>query len=112
MRISLDCDERPNVEITCQASGRVIIVRRGIRDLTADGACSLAVVIKDTDINIEERLTVGRSVIIPVQNAVFDLGFVAPNYYHVHYNSSKAALWTAFTLHVHPGLTTVRMLQH
>ncbi len=107
-----DRAEPPSLECICQESGHLLVIRRGIDAIALDGACSLAIDIKGADINIEERLTVGRGILIPAQTAVFDLGTLAQGYYHVHYNSSKAAVWTAFTLHVRPGLTMTRRLRH
>lgn len=102
----------PCIEVRCLESGKVLITRHGIDCIATDGACSLAVAIKGADISIEERLTMGRGLLLPGQRAVFDLGYLAPGYYHVHYNSAKAALWTAFTVHMRLGIAMSRQLQH
>ncbi len=105
-----DGNEAPSLEIRCLASGRLILFRRGLTGVADDGACSLAITFKGSDINIEERITPGRLAPAYVLTATFNLGYLREGYYHIRYNSAKAALWTAFTLHTRPGLTSTSPL--
>lgn len=106
------CDDTtPSVDISCTSSGRVIIVRKGLNDITISGAVSLAVKIKGFDITIEERLTPGSTYDDPVEAAMFTIDTLAPSeYYHIHYNSSAIGLFAVFTFHTRPSISAVHFL--
>ncbi|MCC8113494.1 MAG: hypothetical protein LIP03_05765 [Bacteroidales bacterium] len=59
---------------------------------------------------IEERLTPGRGVLMPAQQAYFRVKHMPPGRYHVRYNSQKTGLFAAFPLHITPGLRASREL--
>ena len=99
-----------SVEFRCLDSGQVVLLRHGLTDVYADGAVSLAIKVKGFDIEIEERITPGSPGCQPVADAMFALDFLAPEHYHVKYNSDRTGLFAAFTLHVRPGIVAVRVL--
>jgi len=103
---AIPCDsEPPSIEISCADTGRIILVRRGLQDISVSGAVSLAMKIKGFDIRIEERLTPGSPYDDPADTAMFTIDFLAPHeYYHIHYNSSNIGRSATFTFHTRPGL--------
>ncbi len=107
-----DRGDDPEVEISCTGSGRVIIVRRGLQDISMTGAVSLAIKIKGFDISIEERLTPGSAYDDPAGSAMFTIDTLAPEeYYHFRYNSSAISRSVTFTFHTRPSLTATHPLR-
>lgn len=101
-----------NSEITMIANddGSVILTRSGIEGITSTGAVSIAVTVVGWDVVIEERLSVGYSDDAPIDTAVFKLDFLAPERYHIRYNSSATGRFVATPFHNRPGYTTTRQL--
>lgn len=101
-----------NSEITIIANddGSVILTRSGIEGITSTGAVSIAVTVVGWDVVIEERLSVGYSDDAPIDTAVFKLDFLAPERYHIRYNSSATGRFVATPFHNRPGYTTTRQL--
>lgn len=102
-------EEQPTVDVTCLNNGTVLFVRKGLDNISREGAASLAVKVKGTDVSIEERLTTGKGELIH-QQAEFVVKFLREGRYHVHYNSSKTGLFAAFPLHVTPGMSISKPL--
>ena len=98
------------IDVSIDDAGHMVIYRRGLPDVGDDGAASLAVTIIGFDISIEERLTVGKYPIERRDTATFTLDFLAPERYHVRYNSDTANLFTAFSIPIRPGITLSRQL--
>lgn len=110
-RLFDDCEaEGPELQVECADSGEVILVRRDVEGVADDGALSLAIEVAGSDIRIEERLTPGRMAPACPKGAEFELRFLKPGYYHVRYNSQATGFFTAFTLHVAPGIRTSKPL--
>ena len=106
-----DEGDLPQVTVSCTDSGRVIIVRRGLRDITMSGAVSIAMKIKGFDISIEERLTPGSAYDDPAASAMFTIDTLAPSeYYHIRYNSSSIGRFVAFTFHTRPSISATHFL--
>lgn len=106
-----DEGDLPQVAISCTDSGRVIIVRRGLGDITMSGAVSIVMKIKGFDISIEERLTPGSAYDDPAGSAMFTIDTLAPaEYYHIRYNSSSISRSATFTFHTRPGITATHFL--
>lgn len=98
------------IDVHVDDAGRMIICRRGLPDVGDNGAASLAVTVIGFDITIEERLTPGKYPIERRDTATFTLDFLAPERYHVRYNSDTANLFTAFSIPIRPGITLSRRL--
>lgn len=99
----------PQITLSCDPSGNVLLTRSGLSGLTSDGAVSLAVTRIASDITIEERTTyspLGE----PVDTALFTLDFLPPGRYHVRYNSDATGLFAAFSLTVRPENLVTRQL--
>ncbi len=97
--------EPPSIEISCADSGRIILVRRGLQDISISGAVSLAMKVKGFDIRIEERLTPGSPYDDPAETAMFTIDSLAPHeYYHIHYDSDSIGRSATFTFHTRPGI--------
>lgn len=100
----------PSIDVRVDDNCRVHIVRRGLPDITDKGAASLAINVIGFDIEIEERLTHANGW-PTVDTAEFVLDFLAPERYHVKYNSEDAGVFTAFTLPVKEGIKIHRDLK-
>lgn len=100
----------PSIDVRVDDNRRVHIVRRGLPDITDKGAASLAINVIGFDIEIEERLTHANGW-PTVDAAEFVLDFLAPERYHVKYNSEDAGVFTAFTLPVKEGIKIHRDLK-
>lgn len=102
--------EEPMVEFRCLDSGEVVLERTGIENVTESGAVSLAVKCDGVNVMIEERLITGNQYDLPIDTALFTLDFLRPGRYHVRYNSDASGLFSAFQLHVRPGIVARRVL--
>ncbi|MDE7025208.1 MAG: hypothetical protein K2O88_04925 [Paramuribaculum sp.] len=101
----------PGLELMCREDGSVELLRTGVDDLTDAGAVSLAVSVSGFNITIKERVTLAECG--EARNeALFVLDFLAPEYYHIRYESDDTSLFCAFTLHVRPGIKTRKELGH
>ena len=105
------CDDyNPAITLTAHDDGSVTLTRQGIEGITSTGAVSLAVNVIGWDIVIEERLSEGFSDDAPIDTAVFRLDFLAPERYHIRYNSDRTGRFVATPFHNRPGYTTTRPL--
>ncbi len=95
-------------------SGNIISVRRsGLTGVSMAGALSLAVRVSGFDIVIEERATPGpHSPAGMADLAVFHLDFLAPEWYHIRYESEQFSEHASLTLHVREGIRVVKSLIH
>lgn len=94
-------------------SGNVVVLRRdGLSGVTLDGALSLAVRVSGFDITIEERVTPGSSVSPMASSATFELNFLAPEWYHIRYESEAFSQHASLTLHVREGIVLTKRLIH
>ena len=104
-----DDDLRPRVEFRYTSSGALEISRCGLSDLTSTDSVALAITRIGFDIEIEERIVRNEhSGGSPVQRAIFLLHDLAPERYHIKYNSSAYSTFLAVTLPLREGLRTVR----
>jgi len=102
--------DEPAIDVDVNNHGRVTITRRGLPQLTDDGAASLAINVVGFDVIIQERLTYGHGW-PTVDTARFVLDFLGHERYKIRYNTEQnAGLLTAFTLHVTPGIHIHRKL--
>ena len=77
------------------------------------GAVSLAVRVSGFDIVIEDRVTPGDlSPLGMAAAAVFTLDFLAPEWYHIRYESEQFSEHAALTLHVREGIRMEKKLIH
>lgn len=91
-----------SISICVRDDGAVMLFRHGIEGVSSSGAVSLAVTIIGFDITIEERIVPGNNLDDPIDTAVFVLDFLAPDRYHLKYNSSATSSFVATTLLVRP----------
>lgn len=103
-------DDNSAITLTAHDDGSVTLTRHGIEGITSTGAVSLAVNVIGWDIVIEERLSEGFSDDAPIDTAVFRLDFLAPERYHIRYNSDRTGRFVATPFHNRPGYTTTRPL--
>jgi hypothetical protein len=94
----------PSIEFHCMDDGSVMLVRKGLHGVSASGAASIAVKVIGFDLMIEERLTPGSMLDMEMTEAQFRLDFLAPEWYHIKYNSETVGRFCAASLHVRPGL--------
>lgn len=91
----------------------VTIRRTGLDGVTMAGAVSLAVKVSGFDIVIEERVTTGTASPFGMADAaLFHLDFLAPEWYHIRYESERFSEHAAFTLHVREGIVMRKQLIH
>ena len=92
----------PAISLIVRDDGAVVLFRHGIEGVTSSGAVSLAVTVIGFDITIEERIVPGNNIDDPIDTATFVLDFLAPDRYHLKYNSSATSSFVATTLLVRP----------
>ena len=89
----------------------VSLRREGLSGVAMNGAVSLAVEINGFDIRILERVTPGSHPSIgEASAAVFIIDFLAPERYHVYYESERYGEHAALTLHVRQGIVVSKDL--
>ena len=99
--------------IEVHAGNFVSIRRTGLDGVTMAGAVSLAVKVSGFDIVIEERVTTGSaSPFGMATGTLFHLDFLAPEWYHIRYESERFSEHAAFTLHVREGIVMRKPLIH
>lgn len=99
--------------IEVHAANFVTIRRTGLDGVTMAGAVSLAVKVSGFDIVIEERVTTGTASPFGMADAaLFHLDFLAPEWYHIRYESERFSEHAAFTLHVREGIVMRKQLIH
>lgn len=103
----------PAIDIEVADDGTVILTRRGLGGLVGPaGAVSLAVTVEGFDIKAEERLVAGNPAAegeAPGE-AVFRLGFLGREHYHLRYYSEALGSMAATPLHVRPGIRISKSL--
>lgn len=93
---------QPAISLIVREDGAVVLFRHGVGGVTESGAVSLAVTVIGFDISIEERIVPGNELDKPIDTATFVLDFLAPDRYHLKYNSSSISSFVATTLLVRP----------
>ncbi len=93
---------QPAISLIVRDDGAVVLFRHGIEGVSSSGAVSLAITIIGFDITIEERIVPGNNLDDPIDTATFVLDFLAPDRYHLKYNSSATSSFVATTLLVRP----------
>ncbi len=107
----LQCDvATAEIELETMDDFSVRLVRRGVPDVSASGAVSLAVTVIGRDVTIEERIVYGRQPAEPVDTAVFVLDFLGDDRYHILYKSEPTGLFAATTFNNRPGYRVVKQL--
>lgn len=91
------------ISMSVRDDGALLIQREGIAGVSTSGAVSLAVTIIGFDIAIEERIVSGNPIDDPIDTATFVLDFLAPDRYHLKYNSATTSSFAATTLLIRPG---------
>lgn len=93
---------QPAISLIVRDDGAVVLFRHGIEGVSSSGAVSLAITVIGFDITIEERIVPGNNFDDPIDTATFVLDFLAPDRYHLKYNSSATSSFVATTLLVRP----------
>lgn len=109
---SADTPGYGSVTFTVGSSNVVTLRRDGLSGVSIDGALSLAVRVSGFDITIEERVTNGSSFPPMASSATFELNFLAPEWYHIRYESEAFSEHASLTLHVREGITLTKRLIH
>ena len=89
---------QPSISLRVRDDGAVMLTRHGIEGVSISGAVSLAVTVIGFDITIEERIVPGNNLDEPIDTASFVLDFLAPDRYHLKYNSSATSRFATTTL--------------
>lgn len=101
------------LEIEVHEGNFVSLRRYGLEGVTMSGAVSLAIEVSGFDVVIQERVTPGgASPFGMADGALFHLDFLAPEWYHIRYESERFNEHTALTLHVRPGIKITKPLIH
>lgn len=104
---------RGELLIEVHAGNFVSVRRTGIDGVTMAGAVSLAVKVSGFDVVIEERVTTGTPTPLGMATgAMFHLDFLAPEWYHIRYESERFSEHAAFSLHVREGIVMRKQLIH
>lgn len=91
------------ISMSVRDDGALLIQREGIAGVSTSGAVSLAVTIIGFDIAIEERIVSGNPIDDPIDTATFVLDFLAPDRYHLKYNSAITSSFAATTILIRSG---------
>ena len=92
-----------SISLRVRDDGAVVLTRYGLNGVSISGAVSLAITVIGFDMTIEERIVPGNNLDDPIDTASFVLDFLAPDRYHLKYNSSSTSSFVATTLLVRPG---------
>ena len=103
---------QPAISLIVRDDGAVVLFRHGVEGVSASGAVSLAVTVIGFDITIEERIVPGNNLDDPIDTATFVLDFLAPDRYHLKYNSQATSSFVATTLLVRPDYENHLPLNH
>ena len=103
---------QPAISLIVRDDGAVVLFRHGVEGVSASGAVSLAVTVIGFDITIEERIVPGNNLDDPIDTATFVLDFLAPDRYHLKYNSQATSSFVATTLLVRPDYEKHLPLNH
>lgn len=118
-----DDDDSPGqcVSVRSLDTGDIELTRHGIDGIGDDGAVSLAVTVKGTDVTIEERIVPGRGGANRVTafitgeapaRATFLLDFLPYGRYHILYNSQSTGQFVAFPYSHRPSMNVTKSLSH
>lgn len=95
----------------CHPGNFVSLRRTGLKGIASDGALSLVVNVSGFDITIEERVTPGGGLSFGLAtSATFLLDFLAPEWYHIRYESEHFNVHASLTLHVREGIRLTKNL--
>lgn len=110
-------DPTPRIELESLPDGTVRITRLGLPD-TLDTAATVALAItrKGFDLTIEERITPASRPLLasettPANKATFILADLAPERYHIKYNSDSTSSFTTATFNNRPGMRSTRLFR-
>ena len=104
-----DADPTPRLEFRVTSSGLLEISRCGLVGLTSADSVSIAITRIGFDLEIEERIVHNDGPAgFPIERAVFTLDNLAPERYHIRYNSSAYSTFLATSLTVRPGISFSR----
>lgn len=103
-----EVDTTPRIEIRCLDNGDVELRRCGLHGLTKSATVALAITKIGFDLTIEERITPGNPTDTPVERATFIIKGLAPERYHLNYNSSSYSTFLATSLPNRPGIAFTR----
>lgn len=111
--IAADTDSPgPSVSLRALDSGAIELTRHGVEGVSDDGAVSLAVTVKGSDITIEERIVPGRLRPMEATRADFVIDFLPYGHYHILYNSQPTGQFVAFPFTHRPGMRVTKPLSH
>lgn len=97
----------------CHAGNFVSLRREGLQGVAMNGAVSLAVSVSGFDITIEERVSPGSHPSFgDASAAVFMLDFLAPEWYHIRYESERHGEHASLTFHIREGIKVRKPLIH
>lgn len=88
----------PSISFRVRDDGAVVLTRHGVDGVSTSGAVSLAITVIGFDISIEERIVPGNNMDDSIDTATFVLDFLAPDRYHIKYNSSATSRFAATTI--------------
>lgn len=107
-RLGRDVDTTPRLQFRCLDNGDLEITRSGLTGLTTSATVALAITRIGFDISIEERITPTAYEGDPVERATFILPGLAPERYHITYNSPAFSTFVAATFSLRPGIAFTR----
>lgn len=93
-------------------TGHIVLTRHGVEGVSEDGAVSLAVTVKGSDVTIEERIVPGRLSPLPATRAEFLIDFLPYGRYHILYNSQPTGQFVAFPFTHRPSMRVAKTLSH
>lgn len=94
------------LELRCLPDGTVELRRYGLPPLPPDSIVALAITRKGFDLSIQERITAphGSEMVGEPMVAVFNIGHLANERYHLKYNSDPTSTFAIITFRNRPGL--------
>ena len=107
-------DDSPGqcVSLRVYDDGNIALTRHGVEGVSEDGAVSLAVTVKGSDITIEERIVPGRLRPMEATRADFLIDFLPYGRYHILYNSQPTGQFVAFPFTHRPSMRVTKPLSH
>jgi len=102
--------DEPRIDVRCLEGAQVEFRRIGVEGLTSSGAVSWAFNFIGGDVDVRERVSPGFPNDRAMAGAYCTADMTGHEWYHIHWIDEESGLWTAFTLHVRPGLTTMVIL--
>lgn len=111
-------DPTPRIELDSLPDGTVKITRYGLPEgLDTAATVALAITRKGFDLTLEERITPSSRALLasettPANTAVYLLGSLAHERYHIKFNSDPTSSFTALTFMNRPGIHSTRIFRH